>query len=67
MSTYTIAIKHDDDTMHPASNGKYRELDRDTAEELMEGIHMGTAPCDNWAGVAVINDDDGSIYSEMEW
>ena len=67
MTTYTIAIKHDDDTMHPATNGKFRGLDLDSAEEIMEGIWMGTAPQENWAGVAVISDDNGDIYAEMEW
>ena len=67
MTAYTIAIKHDDDTMHPATNGKFQGLDLDSAEEIMEGIWMGTAPQENWAGVAVISDDNGDIYAEMEW
>ena len=66
MATYTIAIKHDDDTMRPATNGKFQGLDLDTAEEIMEGIWMGTAPQENWAGIAIL-DNTGNVYSEMEW
>ena len=67
MTTYTIAIKHDDDTMRPATNSKFRGLDVDTAERHMEGMWATTHPDEGWAGLAIISEDDGSIYSEMEW
>ena len=60
---YSIAIKKIDDTMQIT---KFRDLVLDQAEELSEGIWMGTAPRDDWAGVAVL-DEKGEIYSELEW
>jgi len=33
----------------------------------MEGMWATTHPDEGWAGLAIISDDDGSIYSEMEW
>ena len=64
MSTYTIAIKHNDDTMHPQP--RFQNLDRDSAEEIMEDIWTSRVPFGHWAGVVVL-DDTGNIYSEMEW
>jgi hypothetical protein len=66
MTTYTIAIKHDDDTMHPATNSKFQGLDLDTAERHMERIWISTHPDEGYAGVAIL-DNTGNIYSEMEW
>ena len=61
--TYSIAIKLLDDTLVTT---KFRDMEYDTAQELLEGIWQGTAPRENWAGLALI-DNNGDIDNEMEW
>jgi hypothetical protein len=61
--TYSIAIKLVDDTLVTT---KFRNLEYDTAQELLEGIWQGTAPRDGWAGLALI-DNNGDIDNELEW
>lgn len=60
---YSIKIKLTDDTL---KDTRFDNMDEDTACELMEGIWMGTAPRDEYAGIAVV-DENGDIYSELEW
>jgi hypothetical protein len=67
---YTIAIKYNDDTMHPAKNPLLRNIELDAAEFHMNKLWNSGAPGGFydplWAGVAIL-DADGNIYSEMEW
>jgi len=63
MTTYTIAIKHDDDRMQHAKGG----LGLEQAERMVEYYYHNLRPGDTWAGLAVIEEATGNIYSEMEW
>jgi hypothetical protein len=63
-ATYAIVIKKTDDTFGAT---KFAGLTLDSAEELMEGIWQGTEPREDWAGLAVINEYNESIESELEW
>lgn len=63
--SYALVIKLTDDTHSPT---KFNCLDLDTAEEIMEGVYQGTAPRDNWAGLAIIDENfPEEIISELEW
>ena len=61
--TYSIAIKLIDDTLVTT---RLRDMDYDTAQELLEGCWMGMSPRENWAGLALI-DSNGDIDNELEW
>lgn len=63
-TTYAIAIKKTDDTLAPT---KFAGMNLDTAEELIEALWQGTAPHDDWAGLALIDEYADTIYSELEW
>ena len=64
MEKYDIKIKLVDDSLEGT---KFSGLELENAWELMEGIWQGTAPRENWAGLVVVSQSDGSIESEMEW
>jgi len=63
MTTYRISVKYDDDTLRDT---KYYGMTKDHANETMEALYMDIPPLENWAGLAV-TDDNGDIYAEMEW
>jgi len=63
MTTYAIAVKHSDDEMETHQGG----LKREQAETMMEYYYHNIHPGDTWAGLAVIEESTGDIYSEMEW
>jgi hypothetical protein len=63
MTNYSIAIKRIDDSLEVTR----RNLSCDDAERIVEYYHMTTQPGDDWAGLAVIDQNTNEIYSEMEW
>jgi len=50
-----------------ARNTRFKGMDLDRAEELMEEIRFSTDPNGNANGLRVVSERTGRIYSEMEW
>jgi hypothetical protein len=48
-------------------NTRFKGMDLDTAEEIMEGVWMGTDPNGNAIGLQVVSERTGRVYSELEW
>jgi len=63
MTTYAIAVKHSNDQMKTHQGG----LKLEQAERMVEYYYHNIHPGDTWAGLAVIEEATGNIYSEMEW
>jgi len=64
MSTYKITVVKPDGEVR---NTRFKGMTVENADELAEGIWMGTAPNGNANGLQVVNEDTGEIYSEWEW
>lgn len=62
--TYKLTIVLPDGRVR---NTRFKGMTLERADHTAEIIRFGTDPNGNAAGLQVVNEDTGAIYSEWEW